>query len=107
MRIVAAGAGAARRVVFMCDMHESNIENIHDMLVVERVEDIFALTAAFYEVIIFEQLELVRNRGLCHVNGFSNVVDADFVIGYRTKYFHSCFVAENFKKGGGTSYEFF
>ena len=34
MRIVAAGAGASRRVVFMSDVHESNIENIHDMLVV-------------------------------------------------------------------------
>ena len=57
MRIVAVGAGAARRVVFMCDMHESNIENIHDMLVVERVEYIFALPAAFYEVVILEQLD--------------------------------------------------
>lgn len=107
LRIVAAGAGASRRVVFMSDVHESNIENIHDMLVVERVEDIFALTAAFYEVIIFEQLELVRNRGFCHIDRLSDVIDADFIISYRAKYFHSCFVAEHFEKSSGASYEFF
>lgn len=107
MRIVAAGAGTARCMIFMCDMHESNVEHVDDVLVVERVEDIFALAAAFYEVIILEQLELVRNRRLRHVNGLCDVIDADFVIGYRAKYFHSCFVAEHFKKGGGASYEFF
>lgn len=94
-------------MIFMRNMHESNIENIHDMLVVERVEDIFALPAAFYEVVIFEQLELVRNRGFCHIDRLGDVVDADFIISYRAKYFHSCFIAEHFKKGGGASYEFF
>lgn len=62
MRIVAAGAGTACRVVFMRDMHESNVEHVDDVLVVKRVEDIFALAAAFYKVIILKQLELVRNR---------------------------------------------
>lgn len=59
MRIVAAGAGTARCMIFMCDMHESNVEHVDNVLVVERVEDIFALAAAFYKVIILEQLELV------------------------------------------------
>ena len=107
MRVVAAGAGASRRVVFVCDMHESNVENIHDMLVVERVENIFALPAAFYEVVILEQLELVGNRRLCHVNGLGDVIDADFVIGYRAKNFHPRFIAEHLKKSRGASYEFF
>ena len=62
MCVVAARAGASRRVVFVRDMHESNVEHINDVLVVERVEDIFALPAAFYEVVILEQLELVGNR---------------------------------------------
>lgn len=56
MCIVAAGAGTVRCVIFVRDMHESNIQNIHDMLVVEGVKNVFALPAAFYEIIILEQL---------------------------------------------------
>lgn len=107
MCIVAAGAGTVRCVIFVRDMHESNIQNIHDMLVIERVKNVFALPSAFYEVIIFEQLELVRNRGFCHIDRLSDVVDADFIISYRAKYFHSCFVAKHFEKSSGASYEFF
>ena len=43
MCIVAAGAGTVRCVIFVRDMHESNIQNIHDMLVVEGVKNVFAL----------------------------------------------------------------
>ena len=56
MCIVAAGAGTVRCVIFVRDMHESNIQNIHDMLVIERVKNVFALPSAFYEIIILEQL---------------------------------------------------
>lgn len=104
MCVVAAGAGAARCVIFVRDMHESNIQNIHDMLVVERVEDIFALPAAFYEVVILEQLELVGNCRLCHVNGLCDVVDADLAVGYRAENFHPRFIAEHLKKCRGASY---
>ena len=54
--VAAGGAGTVRCVIFVRDMHESNIQNIHDMLVIERVKNIFALPAAFYEIIILEQL---------------------------------------------------
>lgn len=46
--VVAAVTGAACCVVFVGYVHESNIKHIDDMLVVERVKNIFALSAAFY-----------------------------------------------------------
>lgn len=94
-------------MVLMRNVRESNVEHVDDMLVVEGVEDIFAITATFYEVIVLKQLELVRDRRLRHVDGLCNIVDAELVVSYRAKYFHSRFIAENLEKSGGASYEFF
>ena len=60
MCIVAAGAGTVRCVIFVRDMHESNIQNIHDMLVVEGVKNVFALPAAFDQLVLLQNFQQVQ-----------------------------------------------
>ena len=76
MCIVAVGAGTVRCVIFVRDMHESNIQNIHDMLVVERVKNVFALPAAFYQLILLQNAKLMRNSGLCHIQSLGKIAHA-------------------------------
>ena len=45
---MAAVAGAAGGVGFVRDVHERDVEYIDDMLVVEGVKNVFALSATFY-----------------------------------------------------------
>jgi len=60
------------------NMFQSLRDDRADMVVSERVKDLLAFAAALDEVALFEDRELVADRGLRHAEGFRKVADADF-----------------------------
>ena len=58
----AAGfAAAAITVGLVLDVCECNVDDIHNMLVIQRIEHVFAVTAALYKAFVFKELKLVGN----------------------------------------------
>ena len=72
-------AAAAFSVGFVLDMGEGNVDNIYDMLVIQRIEYVFSVTAALYQPFVFEQAKLVGDRRFCHIKGGGDVVYAKLV----------------------------
>ena len=100
-------AAAVLPVSFVLDVGESDVDDIYDMLVIQRIEYVFSVTAALYQPFVFEQAKLVGDRRFCHVESRGNVVYAKLICGYGAENLHSGFIAHHFKKCGGFGYKFF
>lgn len=93
-------------VAFVLDMGEGDVDNIYDMLVIQRIKYVFSVAAALYQPFVLEEAKLVGDRRFCHIKGGCYIVYAQFICGNSTEYFHSGFVAYNLKEGCGLGYKF-
>jgi len=76
----AAGfAAAAITVGFVLNVSECDINNVHNMLVIQRIEHVFAVTAALYKAFVFQKAELMGHCRLGHINCCSNIVYAELI----------------------------
>ena len=50
---MAVMAAAVLPVSFVFDMGEGDVDKIYDMLVIQRIEYVFPVTAAFYQPFVF------------------------------------------------------
>lgn len=50
---MAVRAAAAFSVGFVLDMDEGNVDDVHDMLVIQRIEHIFTISAALDQTLAF------------------------------------------------------
>ena len=64
--VMAAAAFAMR---FVLDVSKGYVDNVHNMLVIQRVKNVFAVTAALYQTFVLKEAELVGNCGFGHVQG--------------------------------------
>ena len=103
---MAVMAAAVLPVSFVLDMGEGDVDDIYDMLVIQRIEYVFSVTAALYQPFVFEEAKLVGDRRFCHIKGRCDVVYAKLVRRNGTEYFHSGFVADNLKEGCGLGDQF-
>ena len=78
---VAVMAAAAFSVGFVLDMGEGNVDNIYDMLVIQRIEYVFSVTAALNKPFVFQEAKLVGDRRFCHIKGGRYIVYAQFICG--------------------------
>ena len=49
------------------------INNCTDMVICQRVKDRFSLSSVLYQLILFQNTELMRNCRLCHVQCFCKI----------------------------------
>lgn len=74
------------------------LDNGADMGVGKRIENGFALPAAFYQLALFENLQLMRNGRLGHAEGGGQVADANLCFEKDKQDTNAGGVAENFKQ---------
>ena len=74
-------AAAVLPVSFVLDMGEGDVDDIYDMLVIQRIEYVFSVTAALYQPFVFEEAKLVGDRRFSHIKGGGDVVYAKLVRG--------------------------
>ena len=65
----AAITAAAFAVRFVLDVSEGNVDDIDNVLVIQRVKNVFAVTAALYQIFVLKKAELVRDCGFSHIQG--------------------------------------
>ncbi len=80
---VATFATTTSGVGFVGDVHEGDVEDVDDVLVVERIVYVFAFAAALHQVVVLQEFELVGDGRLRHADRVCDVVDADFFVGDR------------------------
>ena len=79
---VTGGAGftaTAITVGLVLDVRECNVYDIHNMLVVQGVEHVFAVAATLYKAFVFQKAELMGHCRLGHINCCSNIVYAELI----------------------------
>ena len=81
---VAVVAAAVFAVGLALDVAKGDIDDIYNVLVIQRIEYVFSVTAALYQPFVFEQAKLVGDRRFCHIKGGCDVVYAKLVRGNGT-----------------------
>ena len=57
-------------------MFPSLVDNRADMIICQRIENRFSLSAALYQFILFQNTKLMRDCRLSHIQCFSEIADA-------------------------------
>ena len=65
----AAITAAASAVRFVLVVSEGDVDDIDNVLVIQRVKNVFAVTTALYQTFVLKKAELVGNCRLGHVQG--------------------------------------
>jgi hypothetical protein len=80
------------------DMFETLIDNGSDMGIRQRIKDRFAFPARLHQLALFEDLQLMGDRGLCHIECLSDIADTDLRLKKDKKDPDSRGIPENLEK---------
>ena len=76
-------------------MFPSLVDNRADMIICQRIENRFSLSAALYQFILFQNTKLMRNRRLSHIQCFGEIADAYLCLKQNKQNAYSGRVSEN------------
>lgn len=83
---------------FVGDVPQGCDKNIRNVIVIQGVIDIAALSSGFNESVQTEQPKLMRDRGLGKINGFHQIRHAKLAVGEDMENANPGFISQYFKE---------